>query len=163
MLGVLTQGVAVAQKPLILFFDQFEQFFVHRDQFEEAYHQFIQILRQWYQTEAINLKILMSFRSDLFYLQHEIQQVLDYSLSSYNIFKLEKFSPEEATKVLRVIAETEGIEFDRDYILQVAETELLGKDNLISPVDLQILSLVINTQKSQEKRAFKLLYRNSEK
>ncbi|HAC62744.1 MAG TPA: hypothetical protein DCF68_04225 [Cyanothece sp. UBA12306] len=155
LLAVLNDGVVAANKPLILFFDQFEQLFVHRYQFEDAYRQFIDVLKQWYQSEVTSIKIVMSFRSDLFYFQHEIQKILDYSLSSYNNYKLEKFSPEEATNILQVIAETETIEFDRDYIKQIAETELLGKDNLISPVDLQILSLVINTQKSSEKRGFK--------
>lgn len=101
----------------------------------------------------------MSFRSDLFYQQHEIQQVLDYSLDSKNNIKLKKFSVEQATNVLEVIAKAENIEFECDDIKIFVEQELIdqGKnksDEPISPVDIQILSLVIGDQKTIEVRKF---------
>ena len=79
-------------QPLILLFDQFEQFFVHY-QSAEARQPFVIALKDWYDDEEIAVKILMSFRFDLFYQQYEIQQVLNYSLDSRNNIKLKKFSP----------------------------------------------------------------------
>ncbi|MDJ0662380.1 MAG: hypothetical protein QNJ42_23270 [Crocosphaera sp.] len=154
-LGVCEQGIKTVGKPLILFFDQFEQVFVHRYKFSELYEQFIDSLKQWYEQDNIDVKILMCLRSDLFYFQADIQNKLNYSLYSSNSFELKKFSAEEATNVLEVIAKIENIDFERDYIKSVFETNFMGKDNLISPVDLQILSLVISSQKMSEKRAFK--------
>jgi hypothetical protein len=149
LIAVFNKSIEVAQKPLILFFDQFEQFFVHY-QSAEARHPFIDALNNWYHNEEIAVKVLMSFRSDLFYQQYEIQQVLDYSLDSKNNIKLKKFSVEQATNVLEVIANTENIEFERRDIQTFVEQELIDKgkdksDEPISPVDIQILSLVPQT------------------
>jgi len=158
LLSVLRKVIEVTQKPLILFFDQFEQFFVHY-QSTEARQPFVKALKDWYDDEEIAVKILMSFRFDLFYQQYEIQKVLDYSLDSRNNIKLKKFSVEQATKILAVIAETENIEFDRQAIQSFVEQELVDQskdksDEPISPVDLQILSLVIGKQGLSENRKF---------
>jgi tetratricopeptide (TPR) repeat protein len=158
LLSFLRKAIEVSQKPLILLFDQFEQFFVHY-QSAEARQPFVKALKDWYDDEEIAVKILMSFRFDLFYQQYEIQKVLDYSLDSRNNIKLKKFSVEQATKVLAVIAETENIEFDRQAIQSFVEQELVDQskdksDEPISPVDLQILSLVIGKQGSSENRKF---------
>ncbi len=154
-LGVCEQGIKTVGKPLILFFDQFEQVFVHRYKFPDAYEQFSDSLKQWYEQDKIDVKILMCLRSDLFYFQSDIQTQLNYPLYSSNSFELKKFSAEEATNILETIAKIENIEFERDYIKYLFETNFMGKDQLISPVDLQILSLVISSQKMSEKRAFK--------
>ncbi|MEA5533593.1 tetratricopeptide repeat protein [Crocosphaera sp. XPORK-15E] len=158
LIDVFNESIRIAEKSLILFFDQFEQFFVHY-QSADARHPFINALKNWYQNEEIPVKILMSFRSDLFYQQYEIQQFLDYSLDSKNNIKLKKFSVEQATNVLEVIANTENIEFERKDIQSFVEQELIdqGKDKSdepISPVDIQILSLVIGNQKTTENRKF---------
>ena len=158
LLSVLKKAIEVTQKPLILLFDQFEQFFVHY-QSKEARQPFVKALQDWYESEDITVKILMTFRFDLFYQQYEIQQVLNYSLDSRNNIKLKKFSVEQATKVLAVIAETENIEFDRQAIQSFVEQELVDQskdksDEPISPVDLQILSLVIGKQGLSENRKF---------
>ncbi|MDJ0582660.1 tetratricopeptide repeat protein [Crocosphaera sp.] len=154
-LGVCEQGIKTVGKPLILFFDQFEQVFVHRYKFPDVYEQFLDSLKQWYEQDQIDVKILMCLRSDLFYFQSDIQHKLDYPLYSSNSFELKKFSAEEATNILETIAKIENIDFERDYIKYLFETNFMGKDTLISPVDLQILSLVISSQKISEKRAFK--------
>ena len=142
-------------KPLILFFDQCEQVFVHRYKFPDLYAQFTESLKQWYEQEKIDVKILICLRSDLFYFQSDIQNKLNYPLYSSNSFELKKFSAEEATNILEIIAKVENIDFERDYIKYLFETNFMGKAHLISPVDLQILSLVISSQKMSEKRAFK--------
>ena len=154
-LGVCEQGIKTVGKPLILFFDQFEQVFVHRYKFPHVYEQFSDSLKQWYEQDKIDVKILMCLRSDLLSFQWNIQKKLNYDLNSYNSFELENFSAEEATNILEVIAKIENIDFERDYIKYIFETNFMGKDHLISPVDLQILSLVISSQNISEKRAFK--------
>ncbi|MDJ0731671.1 MAG: hypothetical protein QNJ33_16940 [Crocosphaera sp.] len=126
---------------MILFFDQFEQVFVHRYKFTDGYEKFSNSLKQWYEQDKIDVKILMCLRSDLFYFQSDIQNKLNYSLYSSNSFELKKFSAEEATNVLEMIAKIENIDFERDYIKSIFETNFMGKDYLISPVYLQILSL----------------------
>lgn len=84
----------------------------------------------------------------------ELHKALDYTLSAQDIFRLERFEPEAATKILAVIAETENLEFDKPFVTELAQQELAGEDGLISPVNLQILAWIVEQQQSSEKRAF---------
>ena len=151
-LTLLSQGTESASKPLILIFDQFEQFFVHFQQKQDR-EPFFNALRQWY-SASLSVKILFTIRSDLYYRMDELQRALGYSLGLNEVFTLEKFSPEEALKVLQAIAQTEKLEFDKSFVKELAESQLANQDGLISPVDLQILSWMIEKQKTSELRAF---------
>ena len=156
-LPLLSQGVEAASKPLVLVFDQFEQFFVHFKRKEDRQF-FIQALADWYQNSQLQVKILVSMRKDFYAYLLEIQKAFgnSYVLSPQEAIELEKFSPEEATNVIEVIAKTtEGLTIDRQFIQQIAAQELVsGEDGLISPVDLQLLAWIINGQKTTELRAF---------
>ena len=156
-LTLLSLGVEAASKPLVLIFDQFEQFFVHFKRKEDRQF-FVKALADWYShPEPPKVKILVSIRKDFFAYLMELQKAFgdSYSLSPMEVIELEKFSPEEATNVMEVIAKTESLEFDRHFIQEVAEQELASReDSLISPVDLQVLAWIINGQKASELRAF---------
>ncbi len=156
-LSLLSQGVEAASKPLVLFFDQFEQFFVHFKRKEDRQF-FIQALADWYQKPQLQVKILVSIRKDFYAYIVELQKAFgdSYALSPQEVIELEKFSPEEATNVIEVIANTtEGLTIDRQFTQQIAAQELAsGEDGLISPVDLQLLAWIINGQKAAELRAF---------
>ncbi|MGK7876845.1 MAG: hypothetical protein AB4426_27220 [Xenococcaceae cyanobacterium] len=143
---------AVSPKPLILFFDQFEQFFVHYQRKEDR-EPFINALGDWY-VSNLPVKIVISIRDDLSARLVELQKVLGYSLAPQEVHLLEKFSPDEASKILQVVAESENIQFDSRFITQLAEQELVSReDGLISPVDLQILAWMVEGQKTSELRA----------
>ena len=81
---------------------------------------------------------------------------LGYSLSVHsNYYKLNLFSPEEATKVLQVIAQAEKLQFDEGFLRQLTTEELTSReDGLISPVDLQVFASTIEGQDSEELQAF---------
>lgn len=151
-LTVLSQGNQSTSKPLILIFDQFEQFFVHFKQKQDR-EPFFKILEQWY-SASVPVKILFVIRNDLYYRMDELQRALGYSPGLNEVFTLEKFSPEEAVKILEAIAETERLEFDRHFFRELTEEQLVKQDGLISPVDLQILCWMIEKQKTSELRAF---------
>ena len=142
-------------QPLILLLDQFEQFFVHHKRKEQR-QPFIQALRGWYRSDQpLPVKIVASIRSDLMYELDAIHQALGYSLAPQEVFRLEKFTPTEASRVLEVIAQTEGLAFNRPFVSELAQEELSDRDDgLISPVDVQILSWMIERQSTEELRAF---------
>ncbi len=154
-LTLLSQATEGASKPLILLFDQFEQFFVHFKQKTDR-EPFLNALKQWYSAPS-KVKIVFAIRSDLYFRMDELQRALNYSPGNNEVFPLEKFSPEEAAKVLEVIAETEKLEFDKSFVKELAEKQLANQDGLISPVDLQILCWMIEKQKTSELRAFNRL------
>ena len=140
---------------LILLLDQFEQFFVHYKRKEQR-APFVQALNGWYHSDQLSpIKIVVSIRSDLMYQLHELHQALQYSLAPQDVFRLEKFTPSEASLVLEAIARTERLEFNRAFVTELARAELGGReDGLISPVDLQILAWMIERQTANELRAF---------
>jgi tetratricopeptide (TPR) repeat protein len=154
-------------KSLILIFDQFEQFFVYAE--DEARSTFVQDLAIWYNHEDLKkkVKVLVSIRGDWFDRMDEIQDVLNYTLRTggqmgRNTFYLSNFSAEEATEILKVMAQEDlGIEaedtvrFDRSYIQELLERELTSPtDRLISPIDLQIIAEAIKQQNVAELRSF---------
>ncbi len=157
LLALLKLGTeAVFPKPLVLFFDQFEQFLVHY-QLKEDRKPFINDLHDWYVSE-LPVKVVISIREDLTGRLVELQKALGYCLAPQDVHRLEKFSPNEASKILKVIAEGENIRFDENFIEELAERELASReDGLISPVDLQILAWMVEGQKTEELRAFNRL------
>ncbi|MGB0564717.1 MAG: NACHT domain-containing protein, partial [Spirulinaceae cyanobacterium] len=153
---VLTQIQAPDDaKPLVLLFDQFEQVFVHNPRSEQR-QPFIQALTAWYQTPALKaVRVLISIRADLLHELHELIQALNCSLGPQEQFKLERFAPEAASEILAVIAQTEGMTFDRRFVTELAERELAHPERgTVSPVDLQVLAWMIGQQQSEELRAF---------
>ncbi|MEM9088493.1 MAG: hypothetical protein AAGC93_07085 [Cyanobacteria bacterium P01_F01_bin.53] len=155
LMEVLGKVAGDLEQPLILLLDQFEQFFAHHKRKAQR-QSFIQSLANWYKGDRTSpIRIVVSVRSDLMYQLDEIHQALGYSLAPQEVFRLEKFTPSEASRVLEVIAKAEGLAFNREFVTELAQSELANReDGLISPVDLQILSWMIERQTATELRAF---------
>jgi hypothetical protein len=152
---ILTSVLEFTGKSTVLLLDQFEQFFTQFKRQEDR-APFIAELHAWYLSEHLTrVKILISIRSDFYSHIIEILQTLNHSLSPSHAIQIKKFEPGEAVKILKVIAETEGIFFDETSVMKIAEQELGNReDGLISPVNLQILALMIDKQRVEERRAF---------
>ena len=140
-----------AGKPIVLMLDQFEQFFV---QFrEEARGAFIGELKAWYESD-VNAKILIGIRGDLSDRLVEIQKALGYAVRPSQVHRLEKFAPEQATAVLRVMAETEKWSFNEAFVLEMVRDELAGVDGKVAPVEVQVLAQMVSWEPSEENRRF---------
>ncbi|MEW6737511.1 MAG: hypothetical protein AB1489_39885 [Acidobacteriota bacterium] len=142
-------------RPLILLLDQFEQFFVHQKRKKDR-EPFIQTLNEWYcHQPPLPIKIFISIRSDFADRLIELQKVMGYSLGPQQNFRLEKFRPEQAAEIFKVIAESEKLQFNSSFIEEITEQELARtKDGLISPIDIQILTWMIAGQSDNKNRAF---------
>jgi len=140
-----------AGKPIVLMLDQFEQFFV---QFrEEARGAFIGELKAWYESD-VNAKILIGIRGDLSDRLVEIQKALGYAVRPSQVYRLEKFAPEQATAVLRVMAETEKWSFNEAFVLEMVRDELAGVDGKVAPVEVQVLAQMVSWEPSEDNRRF---------
>jgi tetratricopeptide (TPR) repeat protein len=154
-LNLLSTATALESSPVILLFDQFEQFFVHlKSKSDRAL--FVQALTQWFTAmEALPVRLLICIRSDFHDRLNELQKAMMYSLGPTQSFRLERFEPEQATEVFCFLAEKEGLEHDRKFISEMTRQELIDtEDGLISPVDVQVLARMIQRQTVQEDRAF---------
>jgi hypothetical protein len=141
--------------PLVLLLDQFEQFFVQKKRKKDR-EPFIRQLSEWYNGDSTTqAKLLISIRSDFRGRLDEMQKAMGYSLGPQQIFNLERFTPEEAAEIFRVLAESAQLECDRGFIEEMTARELASPDDgLISPVDIQILAWMITLQSVGEERAF---------
>ncbi len=152
---LLEAAASAVSNPIVVVLDQFEQFFVHR-KLKQDREPFVQAMAAWYRrTNLSQVKVLVSVRGDFSDRLVELQQSMGYSIGPGQNFRLEKFVPEEAAAVMRIIAELEGLRFDAPFVERMAREELASReDGLISPVDLQVLAWVIKGQKTEDKHAF---------
>ena len=154
-IGLLKHVMQQSDTPLILLFDQFEQFFVQNKSDAER-QPFLEALEIWYaRADLQKIAILFSTRADLSYHLFEIEKRLGYSPSPLEVVLLRCFRPKEAAEVLFVIAETEDLAFDRPFVEKMMAEELGNReDGSISPVDLQILASMLNRESVAELRGF---------
>src|SRR5262249_4411594 len=135
--------------------DQFEQFFVHQKRKKDR-EPFIRQLGDWYKGDsAAPAKLLISIRSDFRGRLDEVHKEMGYSPGPQQIFNPERFTPEQAAGICRVLAESAQLECDQGFIEEVTAQDLAAPDDgLISPVDIQILAWMITRQSAGEERAF---------
>src|SRR5262249_19488245 len=140
-LSLLRAATAQDSSPVVLLFDQFEQFFIHRKRkIDRA--MFVQALTQWFaDMGSLPVKLLICVRGDFLDRLTELHKAMKYSLGPAQDFRLERFEPDQATEVICFLAEKEGLEYDRKFISEMARQELADtEDSLISPVDVQVLA-----------------------
>jgi tetratricopeptide (TPR) repeat protein len=154
LMGLFTAATQVVSKPIVLFFDQFEQFFVHQ-KYKQDRELFVRVLTHWYQQGTdLPIKIVVGIRGDFVDRLAELQKTMGYSIGPGQNFRLEKFEPEEAAGVVTVIANVEGLPIKEQFVRSMI-SELAGRDDgLISPAYLQIMCWVIKQQKTADKREF---------
>jgi tetratricopeptide (TPR) repeat protein len=153
--GLLRTATAQDQTPIVLLFDQFEQFFVHRKRIKDR-EPFTQALAGWFaETQAPPIKILICVRSDFLDRLNELQKAMRYSLGAAQSFRLERFDPDRATEVFCHLAEKTELEYEREFISEMTRQELADpEEGLISPIDIQVLARMIERSPAQGDRAF---------
>ncbi|MEK7727349.1 MAG: SUMF1/EgtB/PvdO family nonheme iron enzyme [candidate division KSB1 bacterium] len=147
IVATFAHAAAHLNQTLVLFFDQFEQFFLHFPKAEQR-APFIAALKDWYEhAPSLRVKILLSLRQDYYGHHYELQQALRYSLGPQDSFPLRKFSPKQAVEIFHVLAESASLSFDRGFVEEMTSRDLAAKeDGLISPVDIQILAWMASAQ-----------------
>ncbi|QJW89336.1 hypothetical protein HNV11_08045 [Spirosoma taeanense] len=151
----LLQTASGTGKPLVLLFDQFEQFFFQRHQSLDT-DPFVQALIGWYASRhESNHRILLSIRRDFYYQTSDLQKLMGYSLGPQELLILTKFTPRQATAIFQVMAEEVGLVFDEEFIEEVAERQLADREEgRVSPVEVQILAWLLAGQRTTGEAAF---------
>jgi tetratricopeptide (TPR) repeat protein len=153
LIGLFEYAAKTENRPIVFIFDQFEQFFICRRTKEER-EPFIQAMAAWFKNyPTLPVKILVSIRGDFNSHMIEFQKAMAYTIGPQQHFRLEKFTPKQATEIFRLIARVEDMKFDERFVKELTK-ELAGNDGLISPVDMQVLAWMIKGQNSSEEKAF---------
>jgi formylglycine-generating enzyme required for sulfatase activity len=141
-------------------FDQFEQFFT-QNRLEEQRQPFINEVADWYKNyHESSVKILIGIREDFRGRMLEFQKKMGCTIMLNHEFALQKFTKNQAKKIFEVIAAEEEIQFDAGFIDTLCKKELCSDDDgMISGVDIQILAMIIKSQKiTHEERFSKTTY-----
>ncbi|HUC79470.1 MAG TPA: hypothetical protein VMR70_01085 [Flavisolibacter sp.] len=151
----IVQFLDLQGKSAIFLFDQFEQYLLAQNATKEN-TEFASDLVRWYQRKEQNqTKILFSIRGDFLDFWTPLRQQMGLNLGPQEEIRLEAFTPSQATLILEVIAQTERIGFDKEFIETVCTEQLRGKENgRISPVDIQILAFMILISADREEVGF---------
>lgn len=155
LLTLLKTATQTASKTMVLLFDQFEQFFVHR-KLDQEREPFVQALAGWYQRNpSLPVKILIGVRGDFLDRMHDLYGAMGYSpVTDSDCFRLDRFTPQQTAAIFRVIAENERIDLDEAFVDELAAQELASReDGRVSAVDIQIIAWMLGGQATTE-RAF---------
>jgi hypothetical protein len=152
LFDIATGSGAVA---CLFVFDQFEQFFT-QNRMEEQRQPFINEVADWYKNRRdSSVKILIGIREDFRGRMLEFQKKMGCTLLLNHEFALQKFTKNQAIKIFEVIAAEEEIQFDAGFIDTLCEKELCScDDGLVSGVDIQILAMIIKSQKTAHEERF---------
>lgn len=155
LLSLLRNTASLDVRPILLILDQFEQFFSHHKT-KASRKLFIKHMTEWYDSaSSIPIKVLVSIRDDFADRMTEFQQEMEYPLTAHNKLRLEQFEPHEAAQVIGVIAKETNIKLDEAFVKELTRDELADREQgTVSPVDIQVLSWMLDGQKNSEERAF---------
>jgi hypothetical protein len=140
---------------IIFLFDQFEQYLLARAR-DLKEDNFARNLVKWYaEKEDFNHKVIFSMRGDFLDKLTPLRHLMQFTLGPQEEINLQKFTPRQAKNILKVISGTEGFDYDEQFIESICQNELIDKnDGLISPVDIQILAMMVVSLSYNQNRAF---------
>jgi len=155
-LSTLLGAIASSEhRPIVLLLDQFEQFFIHHRRKAQRSSFLEDLARLYSAPPMVAVKMFFCLRSDFTDRIIELQDIIGFTLGPHQNFRLEKFTPAEASSIFQVIAEEENLELDEWFIKTLTEQDMASRDDgLISPTDVQIIAWMITSEKEQKDRVF---------
>jgi len=140
------QAAATKHLPIVLLFDQFEEF-LHgkqdvREKFEDG-------LKVWYQCQSpSSLKILFSIQSG----DHLVPLFKKLGCINRYQIDLEPFSRDQAFASLKALAEADGLLFDERFVRETVLDDILDPtSDRILPLQLQIVAWAIQRHSKSNK------------
>ena len=144
---------------LSLIFDQFEQFYTHQHSKKDK-KAFTDQLKDIY-LKMPEVDMLLAVRSDFLDSCNELMEIMGFVLDvNFNYFKLKKLNPNQSSKIFKTIAANENLFFEEDDFDEEFFSKRLAsaEDGLISPVDLQILLMMIGVHHQGNSKLTKKLF-----
>jgi len=136
--GLLGQEIPRLQKPLVIFIDQFEEFFLVFENRQKERSAFIEQVARIKYDEALPVYLVLSLREDFFARLHEFRAAIPSIFQNNANLHLEPFDEESARQVIEEPLKTVGWSIERG--LTAAIIADLSRDGRgIAPITLQLV------------------------
>ncbi len=137
------------KKPLVIFLDQFEEFFiVFRDK-PEVRREFIQQAAKIKYDDQLPVFLVFSLREDYFANMHEFRDAIPSIFQNNANIRLESFSEDAARRAIAEPAKVVGLEYD-DGLVETLVNDLKNSHPGIEPIRLQIVCHTLWQNKPKE-------------
>ncbi|MCI0697399.1 HEAT repeat domain-containing protein [candidate division KSB1 bacterium] len=143
--GFLQEATRQIEKSLVIFIDQFEEFFIIFSN-EKLRHEFIQQVAKIKFDDKLPVFLVLSLREDYFANLHEFREAIPSIFQNNANIHLEPFTEAEARRAITEPVKTFGIEFQKDLVDTLVQDLKNGKAG-IEPIKLQIVCHTLWQQK----------------
>ncbi len=145
----LKKAAKKSDKPLVIFLDQFEEFFtVFREEHEKR-KQFIEQLAKIKYDDQLPVFIVLSLREDYFVNLHEFREAIPSIFQNNANLRLENFSDEEARRAIIEPLKTVSGGIEPELVDALIKDLKNGKPG-IEPITLQIVCNALWEKKTEE-------------
>ncbi|NUO81752.1 HEAT repeat domain-containing protein, partial [candidate division KSB1 bacterium] len=126
------------QQPVVIFIDQFEEFFLVFDKQPEARKAFIEQVAKIKYDDTLPVFLVFSLREDYFANLHEFREAIPSIFQNNANLRLEPFTEEEARRAIAEPVKQFGYEYD-EGLVQTLVADLKNGNAGIEPIALQIV------------------------
>ncbi|MGH7601126.1 MAG: hypothetical protein ACREOI_32620, partial [bacterium] len=134
----LKNAAVQARKPLVVFIDQFEEFFIVFENQPELRQQFIEQVAKIKYDDHLPVFLVLSLREDYFANLHEFREAIPSIFQNNANIRLEPFTEAEARRAIEEPVKVVGYEFEAGLVEQMLQDFKNGKTR-IEPIKLQIV------------------------
>jgi hypothetical protein len=140
-------------RPLVLFFDQFEEFFLQAPTpaSRQRVRQFVSDIANLYESSDNGVHIVFSMREEWFVKMDLFREHIPELFENESSLRLRFFQPVQAREAIVGPAELRGVEIEEDLIVKVI-SDLTNVDDEIEPAQLQIICDSIWRNKAEDTR-----------
>jgi HEAT repeat protein len=146
--GFLQEASRQVEKPLVIFIDQFEEFFIVFSD-EKLRQEFIQQVAKIKFDDRLPVFLVFSLREDYFAKLHEFRDAIPSIFQNNANIHLEAFTDDEAKRAISAPAKAFGVEFQKELVDTLVQDMKDGRAG-IEPIALQIVCHTLWQNKPKE-------------
>ena len=136
--GFFKKVTRKTEKPLVIFIDQFEEFFIVFHDKLQLRRQFIEQVAKIKYDDSLPVFLVLSLREDYFANLHEFREAIPSIFQNNANIRLEPFTEAEARRAIEEPAKVVGCEYEAGLVDRMLQDLKNGKPG-IEPITLQIV------------------------
>lgn len=149
----LEEAYKKAEKPIVLFYDQFEEFFIQITRIEDR-KPFISAIANVYNKQKLGIHIVFSMREEFFHEMDDFRDEIPNIFHKDSNLRLREFDESQARDAIVEPAKKFGVEIEENLVKELLKD--LKKNETIEPARLQIICDTIWKQKEKNQTKIKL-------